>query len=172
VYALIPDVKMLEAHLSNFCASCEADEVCPAFPAPLVSASESDGRQVVLFERATFLVISSARSRQQVDVHRFEKISTIIKQFKLSCTKGQAQFQSIELRNKNFTAFIDMFTSNTYVMVVMSDPQIGVFRDPSLDAARADVPAESAATLLNIQTARAHFEKFIKQTRPGETGVY
>ena len=44
-------------------------------------------KKVVLFERATFLVIShsvgsSARAR---DPHRFEKISNIIKQFKLSC---------------------------------------------------------------------------------------
>jgi len=104
---LIPDVKMLEGHLSNFCKSCDADEV-------------------VLFERATFLVISSARSKPQQDAHRFEKISNIIKQFKLSCSKLQAQFQSMEIRNEHFTAFIDMFTTNTYVMVIMSDPKIGM----------------------------------------------
>eukprot|EP00698_Gefionella_okellyi_P004469 TRINITY_DN14111_c0_g1_i1.p1 TRINITY_DN14111_c0_g1~~TRINITY_DN14111_c0_g1_i1.p1 ORF type:complete len:309 (-),score=68.86 TRINITY_DN14111_c0_g1_i1:106-1032(-) len=134
VYALIPDVKMLEAHLTNFCSICEADEV-------------------VLFERATFLVISSARSKQQSDAHRFEKISNIIKQFKLSCSKSQAQFQSMEIRNKHFTAFIDVFTTNTYVMVIMSDPKI-----------------EAAATLVNIQVARNHFEKFIQQSRTRSEG--
>lgn len=72
MYALIPDVKMLESHLQNFCSICEADEV-------------------VLFERATFLVISSARSAPQADAHRFEKISNIIKQFKLSCSKVRAR---------------------------------------------------------------------------------
>lgn len=30
----------------------------------------------------------------------------------------------MEVRNSNFAAFIDIFTSNTYVMVVMSDPSI------------------------------------------------
>lgn len=39
-------------------------------------------------------------------------------------SKLAAQFQSMEVRNTNFAAFIDVFTSNTYVMVIMSDPAI------------------------------------------------
>lgn len=39
-------------------------------------------------------------------------------------SKLAAQFQSMEVRNSNFAAFIDVFTSNTYVMVIMSDPTI------------------------------------------------
>lgn len=58
------------------------------------------------------------------------------------CSKLAAQFQSMEVRNSNFAAFIDVFTSNTYVMVIMSDPAI-----------------PSAATLINIRNARKHFEK-------------
>lgn len=42
-------------------------------------------------------------------------------------SKLAAQFQSMEVRNSNFAAFIDMFTSNTYVMVIMSDPGIRKF---------------------------------------------
>ncbi|EFA81210.1 Ras-related GTP-binding protein [Heterostelium album PN500] len=127
VYSLIPNVKVLEHHLDKFCKICEADEV-------------------VLFEKATFLVISHSDRKQHNDVHRFEKISTIIKQFFLSCSKSQANFQAMEVRNSNFAAFIDAFTSNTYIMVIMSDPTI-----------------ESSATLLNIQVAKSHFEKFIQQ---------
>merc|ERR1711907_294716 len=44
VHALIPNVRLLEKHLERFCEICEADEV-------------------VLFERATFLVISHARTK-------------------------------------------------------------------------------------------------------------
>lgn len=40
------------------------------------------------------------------------------------CSKLAAQFQSMEVRNSNFAAFIDVFTSNTYVTVIMSDPAI------------------------------------------------
>ncbi|EGC34013.1 hypothetical protein DICPUDRAFT_35824 [Dictyostelium purpureum] len=127
VYSLIPNVKVLEHNLNKFCKICEADEV-------------------VLFEKATFLVISHSASKVHKDVHRFEKISTIIKQFFLSCSKSQANFQAMEVRNSNFAAFIDAFTSNTYIMVIMSDPTI-----------------ESSATLLNIQVAKSHFEKFIQQ---------
>eukprot|EP01135_Chromosphaera_perkinsii_P001508 Nk52_evm2s193 gene=Nk52_evmTU2s193 len=123
VYSLIPNVVQLERHLQNFADILDADEV-------------------VLFERATFLVISHSTRSEHRDVHRFEKISNIIKQFKLLCSKSQAQFQSMEVRNSRFSSFIDIFTTNTYVMVVTSDPNV-----------------PSAATLFNIQNARQHFEQ-------------
>jgi len=126
VYSLIPNVKTLESNLQKFCEICESDEV-------------------VLFERATFLVISHSTRKAHRDDHRFEKISNIIKQFKLSCSKSQAQFQSMEVRNSNYSAFIDVFTTNTYIMVIMSDQTI-----------------QSAATLINIGLARGHFEEFIQ----------
>lgn len=105
VYMLIPNVKELEQSLNQFANIIDADEV-------------------LLFERATFLVISHCERRVHRDVHRFEKVSNIIKQFKLSCSKLASQFLSMEVRNTNFAAFIDVFTSNTYVMVIMSDPGI------------------------------------------------
>ncbi len=33
-------------------------------------------------------------------------------------------FQKIEVRNSHFAAFIDMFTSNTYICVVMSNSEV------------------------------------------------
>jgi Ras-related GTP-binding protein A/B len=35
----------------------------------------------------------------------------------------------MEVKNSNFTAFIDYFTTNTYVMVIMSDPTVRKFFD-------------------------------------------
>jgi len=127
VHRLVPDNGALHGYLSKFCGLCEADEV-------------------VLFEKATFLVISHATHRDHADVHRYEKISNIIKQFKLSCSKTQAQFRSMEVKNKNFTAFIDAFTTNTYLMIIVSNPKI-----------------QPAATNLNIQAARVPFEHFVSQ---------
>ncbi|KAG9413312.1 Interleukin-4 receptor subunit alpha [Aphanomyces cochlioides] len=127
VYSLIPNMQDLESHLNEFCSICNADEV-------------------VLFERATFLVIANATHKNHRDIHRFEKISNIIKQFKLSCSKTQAQFQGMEVRNSNFTAFMDFFTSNTYIMVIMSDDQI-----------------QPATTQLNIKAARPVFETYVQQ---------
>jgi Ras-related GTP-binding protein A/B len=123
VYTLIPNVQALESHLQHFADIIDADEV-------------------LLFERATFLVISHCQRKHHRDVHRFEKVSNIIKQFKLSCSKLAAQFQSMEVKNSNFAAFIDIFTPNTYVMVITSD---------------ATIP--SSSTLINIKNARIHFER-------------
>jgi len=41
--------------------------------------------EVLLFERATFLIISFCERAAHRDGHRFEKVSNIIKGFKLSC---------------------------------------------------------------------------------------
>eukprot|EP01125_Pyxidicula_operculata_P004232 TRINITY_DN1629_c0_g2_i1.p1 TRINITY_DN1629_c0_g2~~TRINITY_DN1629_c0_g2_i1.p1 ORF type:complete len:309 (-),score=50.45 TRINITY_DN1629_c0_g2_i1:88-1014(-) len=135
VYSLIPNAHELETHLQRFCQLAESNEV-------------------VLFEKATFLVIShSALENGEVvnlnnqidaDPHRFEKISNIIKQFKLSCSKTQSQFKSMEIRNSKFSAYIDEFTPNTYIMVITYDTQI-----------------YSAATMINVQLAKKHFEPLI-----------
>ncbi|KAH9514728.1 hypothetical protein Btru_023429 [Bulinus truncatus] len=130
VYQLIPNVQQLEENLSNFATILDADEV-------------------LLFEKATFLVISYCERVQHRDVHRFEKISNIIKQFKLSCSKIGSSFESMEVRNSAYAAFIEMFTPNMVVMVVMSDTSI-----------------PSAATQLNIKNARKHFEKLESLVTP------
>ena len=44
--------------------------------------------------------------------------------FILIFSKLHAHFQSMEVRNSSFAAFIDVFTANTYVMVIMSDSSI------------------------------------------------
>lgn len=53
-----------------------------------------------------------------------------------------SQFESIQIRNSNFSAFIDSFTNNTYIMLVLSEGNVS-----------------SAATIMNIKNARKHFEK-------------
>lgn len=105
VYSLIPNVKLLETHLQELASICDAAEA-------------------VLFERATFLVIAKVERERHEDLHRFEKVSNIIKQFKLSCANGSAEFRSMCVRNARFAAFVDEFTSNTYIMVVTTDPTI------------------------------------------------
>lgn len=126
VHSLVPNKLSIEKSLKKLCSFCDADEI-------------------VLFEKATFLVISHASRSDHNDAHRFEKISNIVKQFKLSCGNAHAQLVSMEVKNSNFTSFIDAFTATTYIMVVMSDPKI-----------------HSASTIMNVNAARAHFEKLIK----------
>ncbi len=234
---LIPNIGVLESHLSDFCRICDADEV-------------------VLFERATFLVISHAQARKDgedgssggrmltegsrediigsavvgrvgaddgiarltdkehierinetsiidegatiplspgvnnssalskqeqrrsqraiksssatphFDAHRFEKISNIVKQFKLSCGKAQSQFQGMDVCNSKFAAFIDAFTANTYIMVIVSNKSSGSAGQQKIRGQLNDWGRETrkAATLMNIQKARSHFEQFIPRS--------
>ena len=128
IHYLIPNAQVLATSLEKFCNACEADEV-------------------VLFERSTFLVISHFSRQEHSDAHRFEKISNIIKQFKLSCSKTAAQFRSMTVSNSRFTAFIDEFTSSTYLMLVSSNQTI-----------------QPALTQMNIELARRRFEPIVKSS--------
>ena len=125
VYSLIPNRDQLQSALQKLCEVCQADEL-------------------VLFERATFLVISNAVLRPHSDVHRFEKVSNIIKQFKLSCSKTSSHFATMQVRNSRYCALIEGFTSTTYVMVIASDPSV-----------------QPASILINVEASRAHFEALI-----------
>ncbi|CAJ0932411.1 unnamed protein product, partial [Mesorhabditis belari] len=127
VYKLIPNVHAIEAKLANFTEVVEASEV-------------------LLFERATFLVIAHAEvSEQNKDVHRFEKVSNIIKQFKLSCSKMGSQFEQVQVKNDQFAAFIEAFTPNTFIMVVLAGP--------------GSASVSATTILMNIRLARKHFER-------------
>ena len=80
---MVPNIGSLQMHLDSFAGVLDADEI-------------------LLFEKATFLVsfkfdnqfdiqitlpqvIAHSVQHQHNDIHRFEKISNIVKQFKLSC---------------------------------------------------------------------------------------
>lgn len=82
---LIPNVTIVEEKLNEL--------------AEILGASE-----ILLFERATFLVIAHSEKDDHRDAHRFEKISNIIKQFKLSCSRLATQF------TVSFTSIIYMGT--------------------------------------------------------------
>lgn len=125
INSMIPNIKIVEEHVNHFCKACDADEV-------------------VLFEKNTFLVISKASRKSYSDLQRFEKISNIVKQFKLACKKSRKNFHSMVVRNSSFSAFVEMFTSNTAILVVVSDKNV-----------------KPAATTLNIRLARKHFERLL-----------
>lgn len=70
----------------------------------------------------------------------------------------------MEIRNSNFAVFIDVFTPNTYIMVVMSEASIRKFTKINILMLMFlffdwYLCLASAAVLLNIKNARKHFEK-------------
>lgn len=129
-----------------------------------------EAQEVVLFERTTFLVISHATAVSQppgsMDPQRFEKISNIVKQFKLSCAKIQSQFTAFELRTTLFSAFITPYTSDTYVMVIINDPTIRMSSSLLILT-----QLDSATTLLNIQIAKSRFDQEQAQLPPTSQGT-
>ncbi|KWU46580.1 ras-related GTP-binding protein A-like protein [Rhodotorula sp. JG-1b] len=108
---LMPSLSSLRTHLNHFL--------------DLSGASE-----IVLFERTTFLVISSW------DERRFERISTMVKAFKLGCSKIRSPFSSLAVSTQHYTAVLDALSPETYILVVAK---------------------ETAALELNIRLARPHF---------------
>jgi len=69
-------------------------------------------------------------------------MSELVKTFKHSCSRLGEQFHSLEIRFSNFTAILELMTSNTYVVVVVADPDV-----------------QTAALRLNIRLARERFEE-------------
>jgi hypothetical protein len=106
VYALVPNVTALESSLTTLAEACDADEV-------------------VLFEKTTFLVVSHTTRRPHSDHHRFEKVSNIVKQFKLACAAGTSQLDSLQIANCHFRAFLASLTPTTFVMLILPRPGSG-----------------------------------------------
>ena len=121
-----------------------ADDVLTTGIDGALSAGGENGNSATPVRDRIDTAISSKKfTAQHFDAHRFEKISNIVKQFKLSCNKADSQFSGIEICNSKFTVFIESFTENTYIMVIVSNRNV-----------------HKATTLLNVRNARKHFERF------------
>lgn len=107
VSSLISSMPKLKASLANFATACGAQEIN-------------------LFERSTFILTCNYATKQCTDEQRFEKISHIIKKFKLSCMSAHAQFKSMVIQTKNFTAYLDEFTKATYIMIIINDKKVNL----------------------------------------------
>lgn len=158
MHTLVPNVGILEDALTHFAKDTCADEI-------------------VLFERASFLVIASSSMIRFADPHRFEKISNIVKQFKLTCSKGRGQFVGLLTKSSGGTVIIDSFTTNTYILITSGSGYAGQFKGmvntneaqtkpytelTELVEDKTSIPTEEAI-LLNIALAKPKFESLISE---------
>lgn len=126
-----------------------------------------DANEIILFEKTTFLVISSTASIQHqmqiqaspkptgssdaLDPKRFEKISNIIKTYKQSTSKLRANFQNLVIRGSNGSLFyVDILTDNLFIMIVLKD---------RAETTKFINTHEDLVILENIRAARKWFEK-------------
>ncbi|TAQ91250.1 hypothetical protein B7494_g433 [Chlorociboria aeruginascens] len=109
IHDLVPNLTEIEKNLGNLGLFMQAEEV-------------------LLFERSSFLVVSSWTSpigALNPTHDRFERLSNIIKNFKQSTSrytgtpKSAEQFCLFELKMTNFCLFIVKFTTNTYLLAVL-----------------------------------------------------
>ncbi|KAI9830330.1 MAG: hypothetical protein M1819_005711 [Sarea resinae] len=108
IYTLIPNLDVLEGYLRELATAVDAEEI-------------------ILFERTTFLVVTSVTGpigAQNPCQDRFERLSTIIKTFKQSLSRhthlprSSPQFAEFMIKTSRFNFFIARLTTNTYVQVV------------------------------------------------------
>jgi Ras-related GTP-binding protein A/B len=109
IHDLVPNLSEIEKHLQSLGVLIEAEEV-------------------MLFERASFLVVSSWCSpigAQNPTIDRFERLSNIVKNFKQSTSrytgtpKSAEQFVLMEFKLNRFSIFFTKFTTNTYLAAVV-----------------------------------------------------
>jgi Ras-related GTP-binding protein A/B len=133
VHSLIPNLGVIEEYLGHLAEAIEAEEV-------------------VLFERTTFLTVTSVTTAvgdQNPYIDRYERLSNIIKTFKhslanfTSSSTSSHQFDEFFIKAPRFNLIITKLTNNTFVLAVL----------PPGDA-------ELNCTRINIATARQEFRGF------------
>lgn len=155
VCSLIPNVAVYEHHLAKLIQIIDA-------------------REIILFEKTTFLVISSMNKSKSnsinndaplsnsliqpvdnLDPKRFEKISNIVKTYKQSVNKIRSNFRNLILHGKNSSIYLDILTSNIYIMVIMEN-KMG--KDDNYEIDNENMLTE------DIKIARHLFEKIENKT--------
>jgi Ras-related GTP-binding protein A/B len=117
VHSIIPNAAVLSKHLATFAQACSATEA-------------------ILFERTTFLVIATSsppdgedrpeQVKSDLSPTRYERTSELIKALKHSCARMREEFHALEMELPEFTAVLDGMTKNTYILLIVHDPTIGM----------------------------------------------
>lgn len=109
VHKLIPNLTVIERFLTAFSKKIDAEEV-------------------ILFERSTFLTVTSVASEvgdRNPIRDRHERLSNIMKAFKhcaarnTHTTPASAGFLALHTKTPQFNLFLGRFTDNTYIFLVL-----------------------------------------------------
>ncbi|WFD02830.1 Protein fmp32, mitochondrial [Malassezia obtusa] len=91
---------------------------------PSLSSNDDDSEDVLLEGLSDSMLPDSRRVSSPTSDDRYERISELVKHFKISCLESHHQIQGLELRTQTFAAYLDVLTSSTYILVIVTDPAI------------------------------------------------
>ena len=109
VHKMVPNLVVIEKFLNAFAKQLHAEEI-------------------VLFERSTFLMVTSVFADQEDEnpnPDRYERISNIMKSYKHTVarntrtTPASAGFLLFKVQTPTFNCFLARFTANTYIYLVV-----------------------------------------------------
>lgn len=139
--------------------------------------------EIVLFERSTYLVISNVLHHNNqnhnnsnnndnnndniYDSHRFEKISNIIKQFKLNLQKNNTNFVNLQILSQNYYIFLLPFTTQTNILLLFEINKINYNIQHNNHNSNDSTPIYSQvdenAIIMNINAAKHTFQNILSQ---------
>lgn len=145
VHKMIPNLGFIEKFLNSF-------------------AEKADAEEIVLFERSTFLMVTSQVTELgelNPNTDRIERMSSVLKTFKHSIarntksTPGSAGFKEFQLKTPQFNIFLIPFTDNTYLYCVVPPGE-----------------AKFNTLVLNAQLARDQIKKYLEDEARGDNGQF
>jgi Ras-related GTP-binding protein A/B len=105
--SIVPNIERIKELLGKYAIACKADEV-------------------ILFEKNTFLNITSFSGVYVKTDERIEKICIMMKKFKSACRNDSKKFNHFLIQNIKNTIYLDEFLNNTCIMIVLSDKKISL----------------------------------------------
>ena len=105
--SIIPNKDKIKEVLEKYAKACQADEV-------------------ILFEKNTFLYISSFTNKDIKDKERLEKICVDMKKFKNTCQYESKNYKNFLLKSLNNIVYLNEFENSTYIMVALSNKNVSL----------------------------------------------
>lgn len=104
---IIPDIKFFNTILSSMAKLIQCEEI-------------------IVVEKSSFLIIGSYAKDQgdSKNILKYERISTLVKNFKIGCSKKGKEIESIVIRNQDFTIVLEVFTKNTFILLIFYDKDL------------------------------------------------
>ncbi|XP_050063936.1 ras-related GTP-binding protein B-like [Aphis gossypii] len=108
-------------------------------------AEEMECDEVILFERATLLVVAKYVRVPPSDEKRPQRVSKTIKNFKAKLDRNKISHDLFEIKLSRLTIFIHKFIFDTFLMVVTRDTLTELIS-------------------FNIKSLKAHFSKLLQDS--------